>query len=609
MNNFIRLLTYIKPYKGLAIINAISNIISAIFGLLGLLLISNVLKVLFDSGTKKVITPPKSDGFLDELIYDVEVYYTALIDNSDRSQALMVVCIMVLITFFLKNFFRYLAQYVLAPIRSNLVKDIRSELHQKILSLPVSYFNEKRKGDVITRMSSDVQEVEFSAISILELLIRDPFTILIAIGTMVFMSWKLTLFVFIFLPVSGFVVGQVGKSLKRKSGKGQEKIALLISLIEENIGGLKIIKAFNAESKVDAVFDKENQEWTRINNSIKRRHDLASPMSEFMGATIMVIILWYGGNLIFTNPSENMEPHDFFAYITIFSQVLSPVKSISAAYNKLQKGMASLERIVEVLDTPNPIQDKPNALSLSRFSNSIEFDKVNFAYDNHKKVLKNVSFKVSKGKMIALVGQSGSGKSTIADLIARYWDIHDGAIKLDNQNLKDYKLRDVREQMGIITQESILFNDTVYNNIALGVESTTLEEVVAAAKIANAHDFINELEEGYHTNIGDRGSKLSGGQRQRISIARAVLKNPPILIMDEATSALDTESERLVQEALEHLMEHRTSVVIAHRLSTIVKADLILVLNEGEIVEQGTHKELLGKKGYYSKLHHMQSIS
>ncbi len=609
MKNFFRILSYIKPYKGLAVINAISNILAAIFGLAGFLLISNVLKVLFDSGDKTTLTPPTDPGFFDQLMYNIKAYYTTLIENSDRSQALLAVCIMIFITFFLKNLFRYAAQYVLAPIRSNLVRDIRSDLHKKILELPLSFFNEKRKGDIITRVSADVIEVEYSAISILELLIRDPFTIIIMIGTMIFMSWKLTLFVFIFLPISGFIVGQVGKSLKRKSTKGQEKVAILISLIEENIGGLKIIKAFNAESKVDAVFNKENQEFTRINNSIRRRNDLASPMSEFLGTTIMVIVLWYGGNLIFENPAENMQPHDFFAYITIFSQVLTPVKNISAAYNKLQKGMASVDRIVEVLDTPNPIHDKANALSLPQFSDRIEFNQVNFAYENHKSVLNKVDFTILKGKMVALVGQSGSGKSTIADLIARYWDIHDGTIKLDGHNIKDYKVKDVREQMGIITQESILFNDTVYNNIALGVTATTEEEVIAAAKIANAHEFISELENGYHTNIGDRGSKLSGGQRQRIAIARAVLKNPPILIMDEATSALDTESERLVQEALEHLMENRTSIVIAHRLSTIIKADTILVLHEGKIVEQGTHKDLLERKGYYSKLHDMQSIS
>lgn len=609
MNKLFRILSYIKPYKGLAIVNAISNILSAVFGLAGLLLISNVLKVLFNTGKKKEIIAPEDPNFFSELFYDLEVYYTTLIENSDRTKALMAVCIFILVTFFLKNFFRYLAQYVLAPIRSNLIRDIRNDLHKKILELPISFFNEKRKGDIITRMSADVVEIEWSAISILELMIRDPFTILISISTMVWMSWKLTIFVFIFLPIAGYIVGQVGKSLKRKSTRGQEKVSELISLIEENIGGLKIIKAFNAESKVDSVFRRENEAFTHINNSIRRRNDLASPMSEFLGTIIMVIILWYGGTLIFQNPDDSMEPSTFIAYITVFSQVMAPIKNISSAYNKLQKGMASIDRIVEILDTENPIKDKANALPLPKFNEHINFRDVNFSYETHKQVLKNISFEIPKGKMIALVGQSGSGKSTIADLIARYWDVQEGAIEIDGHSLKDYKLKDVREQMGIITQESILFNDTVYNNIALGVDSTTEEEVIAAAKIANAHEFIQLLENDYHTNIGDGGSKLSGGQRQRISIARAVLKNPPILIMDEATSALDTESERLVQDALENLMQNRTSVVIAHRLSTILKADSILVLHEGKIVEQGTHKELLERKGYYSKLHDMQSIS
>lgn len=548
-------------------------------------------------------------NFKDRILYDIEKFAYDLLASTSQTDALMYVSIALIISFLFKNIFRYMAQYYLAPLRSNVIQDIRSVVHKKILRLPISYFSETRKGDVITRVTADVVEIEWSVISILELIIRDPFTIIASIIVMLTISWELTLFVFIFLPISGFVVGKIGKKLKKKSNEGQQQVSLIVSILEENLSSLKIIKAFNAEQKVDNKFEVENKKFTEINNSIRRRHDMASPMSEFLGSIIMCVVFWFGGTLILTDPSNSLEPTLFITYIGLFWQLLAPSKNISQAYIRLQKGMASIDRVMEVIDAPEEVSEQKNALDYPIFNTAIEFKNVNFHYVKDIPVLKDVSFTVNKGETVALVGQSGSGKSTIADLIARYFDIQEGGIFYDGQEIKSLKIQDVRKQLGIITQESILFNDTVENNMTLGVDSYTKDELIQAAKHANAFEFINKLEHGFSTIIGDRGSNLSGGQRQRLSIARALLSNPEIMIMDEATSALDTESERLVQDALDNLLENRTSVVIAHRLSTVINADKIIVLHEGKIVEQGTHKELIALNRYYKKLHDMQDIS
>ena len=608
MNNFKRIFAFILPYKHLAILNAVGNILSVIFSLFTFIILGKVIGILFK--VEDELKPLTEDStFKDRILYDIEKFTRDLISSADESQALMYISIILVISFFFKNIFRYMAQYYLAPLRSNIIQDIRSAVHKKILKLPISYFSEKRKGDVITRVTADVVEIEWSVISILELAIRDPFTILSSIILMLTISWKLTLFVFIFLPISGFIVGKIGKKLKRKSNEGQQQVSLIVSILEENLSSLKIIKAFNAEQKVDDKFETENKKFTTINNSIRRRHDMASPMSEFLGSIIMCVVFWYGGSLILNDPANSLPPTLFISYIGLFWQLLAPSKNISQAYIRLQKGMASIDRVMDIIDTPEEITDQEDAKAFNAFNQSIEFKNVNFSYVEDIPVLKDVSFTVNKGETVALVGQSGSGKSTIADLIARYYDIKEGEINYDGQEIKTLKTHDLRQHLGIITQESILFNDTVENNITLGVDSYTKEDLIQAAKHANAYEFIEKLEHGFDTIIGDRGSKLSGGQRQRLSIARAILSNPDIMIMDEATSALDTESERLVQNALDHLLQNRTSIVIAHRLSTVINADKIIVLHEGKIVEQGTHKELLALDKYYKKLHDMQDIS
>lgn len=609
MKNLKRILEFAIPYKSLGILNIIGNVFSVLFSLVTFLILGKVIKVLFQS-EKEILKPLAANAdilergkfYFEELSY----YY---ITNNDQNEVLLRVTIVLVVSFFFKNLFRYFAQYFLAPLRSNVLRDLRKSLHTKITKLPISYFTEKHKGDLITRVTADVIEVEWSVISLLELIVRDPFTILFCILSMIFISWELTLFVFIFLPIAGYIVGRVGKALKHISNEGQKRVATLVSILEENLSAIKIIKAFNAEQKVNQRFDEVNEEFTVINNKLRRRNDMASPMSEFLGAVIICVVFWYGGKLIINKMDSSLTPDYFIAYIGLFYQLLAPIKNLSQAYNKLQKGMASIDRIVDVLDAGEEVTNQEKALPYLSFQNKIDFKNINFSYTEEIPVLKNVSFTINKGETVALVGQSGSGKSTIADLLARYYDVTSGTIEFDGKNLNDLKIEDVRNHLGIITQESLLFNDTVIKNLTLGVENYTIEQVREAAKNANALDFIEKLEFGFDTIVGDRGSKLSGGQRQRLSIARALITDPDIMIMDEATSALDTESERLVQNALDSLLKDRTSLVIAHRLSTVIKADKIIVLHDGEIVEMGTHQELIALNRYYKKLHEMQDIT
>jgi subfamily B ATP-binding cassette protein MsbA len=494
----------------------------------------------------------------------------------------------------------------MVPLRNGVVCDIRNQIYNKILSLPLGFFSEEKKGDIIARTTGDVQEVDNSIFNSIEMMFKDPMIILISLFVMIYMSWELTLFVFLLLPVVGYFIGKVGKSLKKPSMRGQNKMGELLSTIEESLSGLRIIKAFNAEKKMKTVFAKQNTEYYHIMNNLMWRRYLAHPMSELLGTMVIVVVLWYGGRLVLSNTSS-LSPQEFITYLVFFYSIINPAKSFSTSLYSVQKGLASMERIDMILLAENNIVDKPNANAVKEFNSKIEYRNVGFSYIEDQ-VLKNVSLTIEKGRTIALVGQSGSGKSTFVDLLPRFWDIQSGNILVDGIDIRDYRIADLRGLMGNVNQDPILFNDTFYNNISFGVETATPEEVVAAAKVANAHDFIITSPEGYQTNIGDRGGKLSGGQRQRISIARAVLKNPPILILDEATSALDTESEKLVQEALENLMMNRTSIVIAHRLSTIKKADQICVFHEGEIVERGTHEELLVLGGIYKKLHSMQNF-
>lgn len=517
---------------------------------------------------------------------------------------------LVVIMFFLKNLTRYLAMYFLVPIRNGVVRDIRRDVYHKILSLPIGYFTDERKGDMMARMTNDVQEVEWGIMNSLEAAFREPLNIIVFLITMFTMSSELTTFVLVLLPIAGLIIGRIGKSLKKKSAQAQEKMGELLSNIEETLGGLRIIHAFTAEKSASKKFGSLNNQHFGLMNKIGRRRDLSSPVSEFLGTLVMTVVMYFGGLLVLGSDSK-LEPSEFIAFIAIFSQVIPPAKSLTTAWYNIQKGLASSDRIYKILDAEVLVKDPEHPIEGKPFSDKIHFDGISFSYikEDGKSVLKNISLEIPKGKTVALVGQSGSGKTTLADMLPRYYDVDRGKITIDGVNIKDMRVADLRGLMGIVTQESILFNDTVFNNISFGMENASEEEVIAAAKIANANDFITAMSDGYQTTIGDRGSKLSGGQRQRLSIARAVLKNPPILILDEATSALDTESERLVQEALINLMKQRTTLVIAHRLSTIVHADEIIVMQSGEIVERGTHQELLNKKGYYKRLFDLQTFS
>jgi len=522
-----------------------------------------------------------------------------------KASALLFLCIVIVFSFFFKNLFGYLALFVMAKVRNGVLKDLRENTYKKLLVLPLSYYSEEKKGDIISKMSNDVVEIEWSVLLGIELVFREPLSIILFLSTMVYMSPKLTIFVFLMLPLTALVIGQVGNSLKRTSGLGQQMAGDIIAALEETLGGLRIIKAFNAEDSSIRKFEGLNLKYFNLMVKMYRKRDLASPMSEFLGVGILVIILWFGGQIVLDG---EMDSSVFIAFIMLFSQIISPAKSLAKAWYNVQKGAASADRLGDLVNAKNVIEDIPNATVLNGFDNAIEYNSVSFKYDKDL-VLKDVSFKIEKGKTVALVGASGGGKSTLADLLPRFYDPVKGAITIDEVAINLATVKSVRSLMGIVTQQSILFNDTIHNNIAFGAENVSEAEVIEAAKIANAHDFITQFPEGYQSNIGDGGGKLSGGQKQRISIARAILKNPPILILDEATSALDTESEQLVQTALNNLMKNRTSLVIAHRLSTIQSADKILVMDQGQIAEQGTHTELLALQGIYYNLCQLQSFS
>jgi len=610
MDSFYKILKFAYPYKRMALLNALLNILSVVFGLFSFTLVIPMLGILFDT-QQSISTKPTGELSIDWVKDSISYWMNSSIEQVGPSKALAYICFGIILAFFLKNLTRYLAQYTLVPIRTGISRDLRRALHTKMSLLSIAYFSEKRKGDLMSRMTTDVNQVEASMMSTLGLIVRDPVNIISSIFLLLMMSAKLTLVVFFLFPIAGFIIGNIGKSLKRKSRKGQVQIAQILSAIEENIFGLKVIKAFNAEKQINRKFEEELEKHQNIMSSIQRRRYLASPMSEFLSTMVMVVVIWYGGNLIFEsqlNPeNSSLSPQAFIGFIVIFSQILPPIKSLSQGYYSIQRGSASAERITEILEAEIEVKEKDDAVTIEDFNKSIQFKDVKFAYTD-KAVLKNINLEIKKGQTIALVGQSGGGKSTLANLIARYYDVNGGSLEIDGTDIRDYKLADLRGLMGIVTQDAILFNDSIFNNIALGIDNPDPAKVMEAAKIANAHEFISKFEKGYQHNIGDGGHKLSGGQKQRLSIARAVMKNPPILILDEATSALDTESERLVQDALTKLMANRTSIVIAHRLSTIQNADKIVVIIDGEVVEQGSHEELLQLEGKYHKLHHMQNL-
>jgi len=611
MKKLIKVLRYAIPYSGYASLNILFNILSVLFSLASFALFIPVLQMLFKTTQiPDSASPLKLNDF--ESIKD-NFYYEIgqLITVHGEIKVLVYIAIVIVTLYFFKNLFRYLGMFFLAPLRNGVVKDIRDEMYHKVLILPLSYYSEERKGDIISRITSDVQEVQWTIMTSLEMLFRDPITIITFIITLFLINPTLTLFVLVLLPVSGYFIGKIGKSLKRTSVKSQRKMGDLLSVIEETIGGLRVIKAFNAINSADKKFREQNGIYTRLMTRLFRKKDLASPLSELLGVMVLVTVLWFGGRIVLA-PDSQLEAATFIVYLGIFSQLIPPAKALTTAIYNVQKGAASVERIEHVLNAEEVIVEKPDAKPVKEFNHEIEYRNVSFAYHQTKEekndgvVLKDINLKVSKGKTIALVGPSGAGKTTMINMLPRFYDVDAGEILIDGKHIKDLVISDVRGLMGIVTQESILFNDTVFNNIALGNTKATKEEVQEAARIANAHEFILNLDSGYETNIGDRGSKLSGGQQQRLSIARAILKNPPILLLDEATSSLDTESERLVQDALEKLMENRTSIVIAHRLSTIKHADEIIVLEKGKIVERGSNSELLKLNGVYKKLHSLQ---
>jgi subfamily B ATP-binding cassette protein MsbA len=605
MKNALKIFRYVVPYWGMILLNILCNLLAVFFSLFTLLMIVPFLQLLF--GTNKlVLVRPEFAMHVESLKQSFFYFFSKIIVDYGKLEALIILSCFVVVLFLLKNIFRYGAMYILAPIRSGVVRDIRNDIYHKVLILPLAYYSDQKRGDIISRMTADVQEIEWSIMSSLEMLFREPLTIISYLIALFFIGPQLTLMVLILLPLSALVIGLIGKNLRKDSLKVQQKMGSLFSMIEETISGLRIIKAFNAINAVEKKFVSQNRSYIRLMTYIYRKRDLASPLSEFLGATIFVTVLWFGGKLAL-DKNSSLSPESFIAYLAIFSQIINPAKNFSQAFYSIKKGLASAERVKQVIDAEEVILEKPDAKEIKQFNDSIEYCHVSFSYEKEE-VLSNINLKIKKGQTIALVGPSGGGKSTMVDLLPRFYDCSDGEIKIDGIPVKDLIISDLRGLMGIVTQESILFNDSVFNNIAFGMQGVSEEKVIEAAKIANAHDFIMEMEQGYQTQIGDRGSKLSGGQKQRISIARAVLKNPPVLILDEATSALDTESERLVQDALTKLLQNRTSVIVAHRLSTIQHADEIVVIQQGKIAERGTHNELIAKDGLYKRLYDLQAF-
>ena len=607
MSNIKKILPFLKPYKKYAYMNIFFNVLYALFSTLSFVALIPMMQVLFDQTKRNTVRPTYTTiweikGYLENFL---SYYITTTTDNYGVGKTLGIMVVGIISIFLLKNLCDYMAMFFINFLRNGILRDMRNAMYKKTIELPLSFYSEKRKGDVISRISGDVNEVQNSFLAILELIVKEPLTIIFTIFTMFSISVKLTLFVFIFIPVSGYIISLIGKQLKKQSTKAQHEQGLFLSTIEETLGGLKVVKGYNSESYFNRIFQESTNRFFALSNSIGNRQNLASPMSEFMGIMVIAILLWYGGNMVLIEKTLNGA--SFIAYMGLAYNILTPAKSISKASYSIKRGNAAAERVLEILEQENPITSKVDAIEKNTFDSAISISNINFKYENEK-VLKDFSLEIPKGQTIALVGQSGSGKSTIANLLTRFYDVNEGAISIDGINIKDMNLQSLRGLMGLVTQDSILFNDTIKANIALGKLDATDDEIIEALKIANAYEFVNDLPNGIYTNIGDSGNKLSGGQKQRLSIARAVLKNPPIMILDEATSALDTESEKFVQVALENMMQNRTSIVIAHRLSTIQKADKIVVMQKGKIVEQGKHDELIVHDGVYKKLVMMQSF-
>jgi subfamily B ATP-binding cassette protein MsbA len=606
MRKFLRVLSYAKPYWVYALLNVLFNLWVVMFSLFTFALLVPFLNLLFGN-TALVTEAPAFSLSFDAMLATLNYFISKVIITQGQVNALLFICLIMLSAFLLRNLGRFMTSYFIAALRVGATKDLRNAIYHQILILPLSFYHKNRKGDIMARISSDVQEVENSIMNSLEMFVRDPITIIAYLVFMISMSPQLTLFVLIILPFAGYLIGAVGRSLRKSSKAGQDRLAAMLSIIEETIGGLRIIKAFNAIEYSDQRFKEQNAKFSHLMQRIYRRRDLSSPMSEFLSSVVVIIVLWYGGRMVLSDNSP-LSAADFITYIVVFSQIIPPAKTFTQAYYNMQKGIASAERIFELLDAEEVITEQVDAKDVCKFSQVIEYKDVSFKY-NADYVLRNINLRIDKGKMIALVGESGGGKSTLVDLLVRFYDVSEGSITIDGTDIRELRIDKLRGLFGIVTQESILFNDTVFNNIAFGTRDATMDQVIEAAMVANAHEFILQLPQGYNTYIGDRGSNLSGGQRQRLSIARAVLKNPAVLILDEATSSLDTEAERQVQEALSHLMQSRTSLVIAHRLSTIQHADEIIVLQKGRIVERGTHQELITKNNVYKRLCDLQTFT
>lgn len=604
MKRFSTILRHLRDQKGQVSLYILFNLLSILFSLVSLAMLAPFLQLLFGKESL-VTTKPEFHLSANYMLAYLKYQLSTLIAEHNKLYALGAICVIIIIAIFFKNLFTYLSYRTLAPIRNHVMGSLRDSLFKKILMLPIGYFTEQRKGDIMSRMSNDMNEIEWSIIGTLEGLIREPLTILIILTTLAVMSPTLSLFLLILLPITGFIIGRVSRSLRKQSTDSQEKQGELLSVLDETLGGMRVIKAFNAEKNILSRFLNLNSIFNAIRVKMAFRRDLASPLSEFMGVLVLCCILWFGGKLAL---NDSLNPDTFITYIVFFTQIINPAKALSTAFYNAQRGSAAIQRIEDILNAPLTVEEKPDAKTLATFNDKIEFRNVSFRYDDVT-ILDDINVTIHKGKTIALVGSSGAGKSTMADLIPRFHDVSSGEILVDGVNIKEYSLSSLRHHMGIVTQEPVLFNDSIAANISLGDSTANIADIEDAARIANAHDFIMTKEEAYQTNIGDRGNKLSGGERQRLTIARAVLKNPPILILDEATSSLDTESERLVQDAIAKMMQNRTSIVIAHRLSTIRHADEILVLQKGKIIERGTHAELIALNSFYKKLVDMQEIS